>query len=653
MVELSEEEKRVLLSFAERVDRNDPGALNNLGVLYFKKGLYEEAIEQFKEAIKLDSRFDLARENLQYLFAATNLEDPDVARWKKVVDEDPGNLEALMRLGVSYQNMGKFDRAAEILGMVVNKNPDHVMARLHLGNVLKAQGLYQQALEHYLAVSGDVSKSAVLHTDLGEIYYNLGRTEEAISELRNAIKLDADYWRSHFLLSFAYGDNGQLQEALEESRVASKLNPSFQNTEANLALSLYEGDGDSRLETSGGLKGTASIESTSFTLGAAYKERGFYKEALKEYRKALQDMVEKDRVYVEIGKVHLVDGDLDKAAVAFLKGLEENVKNPEAFKLLGCINHTRGELYRAAICYLQAFRLNSVDPDTLNNLGVLLYQIGLKEEAERMFKKGLNIKLYHMELNYNFLTCNLLKEDYLMVENLIQRIEAFMGKSALLYEKRAILNFKMNRLTLALFDIESALSLDKRHSDAVYLRGLIFLREEQYNEAIESIVQASKINPRYNGFSLFIATGERERQGGFMVDSCVPLEPDDDLIELLQCGVSRRFDKIKEALVSFVEKEVERTKEERTAEGDGTGGGLGRGKKLPDSESVRKREDDTPGSSDISSGKRGDGGAAPGSDEAEATEEREDMDIADGNELEEALMAAFSEAEGTDGGDGN
>ncbi len=498
-----------------------------------------------------------------------------------------------------------------------------------------------------------MSKSAVLHTDLGEIYYNLGRTEEAISELRNAIKLDADYWRSHFLLSFAYGDNGQLQEALEESRVASKLNPSFQNTEANLALSLYEGDGDSRLETSGGLKGTASIESTSFTLGAAYKERGFYKEALKEYRKALQDMVEKDRVYVEIGKVHLVDGDLDKAAVAFLKGLEENVKNPEAFKLLGCINHTRGELYRAAICYLQAFRLNSVDPDTLNNLGVLLYQIGLKEEAERMFKKGLNIKLYHMELNYNFLTCNLLKEDYMMVENLIQRIEAFMGKSALLYEKRAILNFKMNRLTLALFDIESALSLDKRHSDAVYLRGLIFLREEQYNEAIESIVQASKINPRYNGFSLFIATGERERQGGFMVDSCVPLEPDDDLIELLQCGVSRRFDKIKEALVSFVEKEVERTKEERTAEGDGTGGGLGRGKKLPDSESVRKREDDTPGSSDISSGKRGDGGAAPGSDEAEATEEREDMDIADGNELEEALMAAFSEAEGTDGGDGN
>ena len=75
MPELRDEERKVLLGFASRVERNDPGALNNLGVVYFRKGMYEEAMEQFKEALKVDPKFDLARENLQYVFAETGLED--------------------------------------------------------------------------------------------------------------------------------------------------------------------------------------------------------------------------------------------------------------------------------------------------------------------------------------------------------------------------------------------------------------------------------------------------------------------------------------------------------------------------------------------------------------------------------------------------
>ena len=202
---------------------------------------------------------------------------------------------------------------------------------------------------------------------------------------------------------------------------------------------------------------------------------------------------------------------MDAAAEAFLKTLEANPENVEAYRLLGCVYHLQGEYYEAALCYLQAFRLNSADADTMNNLGVLLYQVGLKEEAERMFKKGLNLKIYHLELNYNFLNCHLLKEEYMMAENLIQRFEAFMGKSPLLYEKHAILNYKMNRLTLALFDIESALSLDKNHSDALYLKSLIFLREEDFQAAINAVLEAAKISPRYTGLAFFLAMDERQR----------------------------------------------------------------------------------------------------------------------------------------------
>ncbi len=561
MPERNKQERDVLLGFAERVDRNDPGALNNLGVLYYRKGVYDEAIKQFKEALKIDPRFELAMENLLYLFSETKMEDPDVSRWKKEVEEDPANEEALLRLGVSYRNMGRLDEALEILGQVVEKNPDHYMARIHLGSVLKAQGLYQQALEHFLSAADNVSKSAVFHTDLGEIYYNLGKTDEAISELRTAIKIDAEYWRSHFLLSFAFGDLGHYQDALEESRVASKLNPSFQNTEANLALSDAGEGGRSPSQD------IPSLESTAFTLGTAYRGRGYLKEALKEFRKALQDMSEKDRVYIEMSKVHLSEKDGAEALALLLKALEVNPDNPEAFLLCGTIYHEAGEHRKAAVCYLQAFRLNSADADTMNDLGVLLYQVGLVEEAERMFKKGLNINLYNLELNYNYLTSILFREEYMMAENLLQRLEAFTGKSAILYEKRALLHYKLNRMTLALFDIESALACDKHHADAHYLKGLICLREDNFRGTIQSILEGAAIYPEYTGMHFLLSHGEQVTVDSVRVDSKLRDEPDDELIELLQAGASRRFDKIRESLESFVadgKRDLERMKD-RTA----------------------------------------------------------------------------------------
>jgi tetratricopeptide (TPR) repeat protein len=548
MPERKQNERDVLLSFAARVDRNDPGALNNLGVLYYRKGVYDEAIKQFKEALKIDPRFELARENLQYLFAETKMEDPDVSRWRQEVDKDPDNDEALLRLGISYQNMGRLEEASDILGQVVARNPEHYMARIHLGAVLKARGLHQQALEHYLCAEENVGTSAVFHTDLGEIYYNLGRTDEAISELRTAIKLDAEFWRSHFLLSFAFGDIGHFQEALEENRIASKLNPSFQNTEANLALSNDEQGGQQGMGMD-----IPSLESTSFTLGTAYRERGYLKEALKEFRKALQDMPDKDRVHLEMGKVHLAEGDNDEALSSLLKALQENPENPDAYRLCGTVYHVLADNRKAAVCYLQSFRLDSADADTMNNLGVLLYQVGLVEEAERMFKKGLNLKLYNLELNFNYLASILFREEYMMAENLLQRLEAFTGKSAVLYEKRALLHYKLNRMTLALFDIESALACDKRHADALYLKGMIFLREENFRSAIQCILEAAAIRPEYTGLHFFLSHGEQLMPDPVRVEAKLPEDPPDELIELLQAGVNRRFDTIRGHLVSVVE----------------------------------------------------------------------------------------------------
>ena len=47
----SERDREVMRSFARRIDPSDAGAYNNLGVLYYNKGLHEEAVATNRELV--------------------------------------------------------------------------------------------------------------------------------------------------------------------------------------------------------------------------------------------------------------------------------------------------------------------------------------------------------------------------------------------------------------------------------------------------------------------------------------------------------------------------------------------------------------------------------------------------------------------------
>ncbi|MDD4858493.1 MAG: hypothetical protein PHD74_10390, partial [Candidatus Krumholzibacteria bacterium] len=72
----------------------------------------------------------------------------------------------------------------------------------------------------------------------------------------------------------------------------------------------------------------------------------------------------------------------------------------------------------------------------------------------------------------------------------------------------------------------------------------------------------AKLSPRYTGLAFFLAMDAQQHT---RIDAQVQFEPDDELIELLQCGLSRRFDKIKDFLVSVVDKGIKRIGEKKTA----------------------------------------------------------------------------------------
>jgi tetratricopeptide (TPR) repeat protein len=547
----NEKERSTLLSFASRVDRNDPGALNNLGVVYFRKGMYEEALIQFKQAIKIDAKFDLARDNLRRVYKVSNIEDPDIRQWKEQVERDPDNLSFRVSLGVSYYNVGHLDEAEKVLRKVIETDPSHCMARIRLGNLLKSRGRYREALEHYAQVSDEIGDHPVYYTDLGEIYYNLGRTHEAMSALSKAISIDAGYWRPHLLMSFAYGDEGRTEDANKESEIASQLNPYSRNTEAN--LSIIQDGGEFRAEPDGSLEDDLQdAESTSFLLGTAYRERGYYKEALKEFELALIETPDSEKIHMELARLYIADDRVDDAMAMLAKTLEANPDNFEAYAMIGLEHHRKHNIREAAACYAQAYYINAAEANTMNNIGVLMYQCGLREDAEQMFKRGLNCNIYSSQLHTNILVANIIKEDYTTAEMCMRQFEKCCGPGAAFYEKRALLNYKLNKIEDSLKDIEAAVGSDEGTSDAFYLRGLIHLRKENFQEAIEAIVAGSEISKRFTGYDMLLAcdfgVGLKEQA----VSATTDLEPSDDVINMLQAANRHEFDMVKKLVEKVI-----------------------------------------------------------------------------------------------------
>ncbi len=98
----AERDREVLRSFARRIDPSDAGAHNNLGVLYYNKGLYAEAVTAFMRALELDPKMQVAQRNLEIAYFNTGYYDRRVAELTEKLRQRPDDRDARWELGRAY-----------------------------------------------------------------------------------------------------------------------------------------------------------------------------------------------------------------------------------------------------------------------------------------------------------------------------------------------------------------------------------------------------------------------------------------------------------------------------------------------------------------------------------------------------------------------
>ena len=205
---------------------HSPRAHNNLADAYEKKGLYDEAIKEYQEALRLNPGRSEFYYNLGNVYYAKGLYEEAIKEYQEALRLDPGKIDTYYNLGNVYDSKGLYDEAIEEYRQALRLDPNNKDVHNNLGNVYEKIGLYDEAIKEYHQALRLDPQFVAAYNNLGYLYIKMEiKLDEAIRLIKKALTLDPGNAEVMDSLGWAYYKKGMLDEALEELKGAAALLP--------------------------------------------------------------------------------------------------------------------------------------------------------------------------------------------------------------------------------------------------------------------------------------------------------------------------------------------------------------------------------------------------------------------------------------------
>ena len=147
---------------------------------------------------------------------------------QEAIEADPGNAALRLHHGQICFQAGRYDEAERSLHKALQLDRYLTDAHNFLGAVYQETGRHEQAEREYKLALEDLAYPSpeLVYLNLGILYADLGREEEAIEVLRKSVGVNPKYYKAHFQLASVLEKTGNYGEAVREYEVAE---PGFRN----------------------------------------------------------------------------------------------------------------------------------------------------------------------------------------------------------------------------------------------------------------------------------------------------------------------------------------------------------------------------------------------------------------------------------------
>ena len=444
-----EEYAQAIFAFqkAVEIDQDFKDAHRFASEAYLKLGDLEKAEKSAREALRVDSTYQYARELLE-----------KVKQKHKEEGDDYRNRKSYAEALISYQHAIRID---EKYKEVYN----------NLGGVYRNMQEYSEAIRAYRQAISIDDGYQVPHNNLGMVYHKIGEHAKAVNSLKCAIAINPDYQTAHHNLAFIYFEMENLQDASKTVVEASRLDTNNQHT----------------------LRLLKDIQRAYLKQGSDYFRRGDLAAAENSAKKALildpnyqpahKLLNDIKQTYYEQGLVYIENSAHAEAISVLQTAVEIDPDFKEAHYLLGETYFTKGDLEAAEKKVGKVLRIDAQDelaPGLLISIKEKYYKRGLTSLKQNEWKATEKFAKEVLRIDPNYkLASILLKNAYCQQAldherskrydrsiNLLQKAEDINPNCEKTHYYLGRVYFKLGRLKEARMEVKKALSIQPNYPTA-------------------------------------------------------------------------------------------------------------------------------------------------------------------------------------------
>ncbi|HYW18812.1 MAG TPA: tetratricopeptide repeat protein [Nodularia sp. (in: cyanobacteria)] len=216
----------------------------SLGLTNMQRGNYREAIENFNQALELES--DLALAYSDRCQAHLQLHDyhQAVTDCNQAINLAPDNFETYLSRGLARYRQGDDPAAIADYNQAILLVPIDFRAYYNRGLARVGEGNYSEAIADYNLALTQVPPNtssflADIYNDRGLAHLLLQDGQAAMLDFNRAIRLNDQDFRAYFNLGCTNGKNGHNLAAISNFSQVIKLNPSNAPAYLNRGIAQY------------------------------------------------------------------------------------------------------------------------------------------------------------------------------------------------------------------------------------------------------------------------------------------------------------------------------------------------------------------------------------------------------------------------------
>lgn len=296
-----------------------------LGDAYLRKGDWSHSQEVFEVLRSQYPKEPQPHIRLGMIARAEKRDTEAVSHFEDALQLDPKSIEPLEQLTTVKVAQGKAQEARDRVARYLTAYPDNALGFALLGRLWMATKNWKQAEDAFkksLAIDNGVLDA---YMNLGQIYSQNGRLDEALTEYNGALAKNPKYIPAHMMLGVLYETKNETEKAQRAYETVLRLSPKFSPAANNLAWLLIEHSGNSDLALS--YAQTAREQQpndphVADTLGWILYKKGIYLKAGSLLKEAAEKLPDNPSVLFHYGMTQYKQGDMAGAKTSLQTALK-------------------------------------------------------------------------------------------------------------------------------------------------------------------------------------------------------------------------------------------------------------------------------------------------------------------------------------------